>query len=196
MAILIDPPRWPAHGTLFGHLVSDVSLDELHHFAALAGLPPQAFDHDHYDVPSRRYPALLQAGATPVRERELVRRLVDAGLRVRAPEKWPSRERAAASARADWDSLGLPVALRDDLLARWGQPHRHYHDVRHLANCLEALDLLTGATRTTRLAAWFHDAVYLGHPGDDEESSATLAERALTPLLPLTTSWRSPAWSG
>ena len=30
MAILIDPPRWPAHGRLWSHLISDASLDELH----------------------------------------------------------------------------------------------------------------------------------------------------------------------
>ena len=182
--ILIDPPRWPAHGTVFGHLVSDESLEELHGFASRAGLPPQAFDHDHYDVPASRYPALLQAGAIAVRERELVTRLSASGLRVRAPEKWPSREEATAPARLDWASMGLPVELRDSLLTRWGEPHRHYHDVRHLANCLTALDQLGGATRATRLAAWVHDAVYLCHPGDDEESSATLAERTLAPLLP------------
>ncbi|MGO2004190.1 DUF4031 domain-containing protein, partial [Arthrobacter rhombi] len=33
MAILIDPPLWPAHGTVFSHLVSDVSVEELHAFA-------------------------------------------------------------------------------------------------------------------------------------------------------------------
>ena len=38
MAILIDPPAWPAHGTLWSHLVSDSDYDELHAFAALLGL--------------------------------------------------------------------------------------------------------------------------------------------------------------
>src|SRR5436853_198386 len=31
--ILVDRPRWPAHGTRFAHLVSDASTDELHAFA-------------------------------------------------------------------------------------------------------------------------------------------------------------------
>ena len=44
MAILIDPPLWPAHGTVFSHLVSDSSLAELRDFADAAGLPPGAFD--------------------------------------------------------------------------------------------------------------------------------------------------------
>lgn len=85
--ILIDPPRWPAHGTIFSHLISDESLDELHAFAAVNGLPPQAFDHDHYDVPERLYGAVVSAGAEPVSERELIRRLLASGLRVRAPER-------------------------------------------------------------------------------------------------------------
>ena len=36
MSIYIDPPVWPAHGTVFSHLISDVSLAELHEFAAAA----------------------------------------------------------------------------------------------------------------------------------------------------------------
>lgn len=182
MAILIDPPRWPAHGTVFGHLVSDASLDELHDFASRAGLPTRAFDHDHYDVPESRYPALLQAGATLVRERDLVRRLIASGLRVHAPQKAPTRSTALSLATSAWRGLGLPDDLRDDLIRRWVEPHRHYHDIRHLAQCLDALTLLGGATRATTLAAWFHDAVYEGRPGD-EEASANLAERSLGRLV-------------
>jgi len=43
MAVLIDPPRWPAHGTSFSHLVSDDSLEELLVFADAAGVPFRAF---------------------------------------------------------------------------------------------------------------------------------------------------------
>lgn len=186
MAILIDPPRWPAHGTVFGHVVSDSSLDELHSFATRVGLPARAFDHDHYDVPLWRYGTLVEAGALPVGERELVRRLAASGLRVRAPDKTPARPRAHALLLADWDALALPTSLRDDLLARWSEPQRHYHDVRHLASCLSALDALGGAPRPVRLAAWFHDAVYEGRSGEDEEASAHLAHRHLTGLLPTT----------
>ena len=83
MAILIDPPAWPAHGTVFSHLVSDASFEELHDFAARAQLPPRAFDRDHYDVPERRYDDLVALGALPVRSRELVKRLIASGLRRR-----------------------------------------------------------------------------------------------------------------
>lgn len=83
MAILIDPAVWPAHGTVFAHLVSDTSLAELHDFAARNGVESRAFERDHYDVPERIHAELVAAGAVPVSGRELVRALIDAGLRVR-----------------------------------------------------------------------------------------------------------------
>lgn len=83
MTVLIDPPRWPAHGRVFSHLVSDASFAELHAFAAAQGLPERAFDRDHYDVPSERYRTLVAAGAVPVESRELLARLLAAGLRRR-----------------------------------------------------------------------------------------------------------------
>lgn len=183
--ILIDPPAWPAHGTHFGHLVSDASLDELHAFARRTGLPHRGFDHDHYDVPASRYDDLVAAGAVPVASAELVRRLVGSGLRVRPAEKTPTRRVARARLDAAWDALlpGEPW-LRDDLLARWGEPHRRYHDVRHLASCLAALDDLGADDPLVALAVWFHDAVYAGVPGRDEEASAALASERLDAVLP------------
>jgi hypothetical protein len=85
--ILIDQPIWPAHDMLWAHIVSDHSLDELHDFAARAGIPRRAFDHDHYDVPDRKWDELVAMGAHPVGVRELVERLRDSGLRVTQREK-------------------------------------------------------------------------------------------------------------
>ncbi|QTX04689.1 DUF4031 domain-containing protein [Agromyces archimandritae] len=82
MTVLIDTPMWIAHGTLWAHLVSDDSIEELRRFADAQGLPPRAFDLDHYDVPVERYDELVAAGAEPVPTRELVRRLAASGLRV------------------------------------------------------------------------------------------------------------------
>jgi len=87
--ILIDEPVWPAHGTVWAHLVSDESLDELHAFAASAGIPERGFDNDHYDVPQRRWHDLVALGAEPVTGRELLRRLQAAGLRVKQVDKRP-----------------------------------------------------------------------------------------------------------
>ena len=85
--ILIDEPVWPAHDTVWGHLVSDTSLEELHAFAAAAGIPPRGFDNDHYDYPAARREQLIAQGAVPVTGRELLRRLQAAGLRVRQVDK-------------------------------------------------------------------------------------------------------------
>ena len=78
---------WPAHGRLWAHLVSDASLEELHAFAATAGLHPRSFDRDHYDVPEDTVARLIDAGAEPVTGRELVRRLAASGLRVSQRER-------------------------------------------------------------------------------------------------------------
>ncbi|WP_030173224.1 DUF4031 domain-containing protein [Spirillospora albida] len=81
--ILIDPPLWPARGRVWSHMVSDVSFAELHAFAAELGMPPRAFERDHYDVPSELYAAAVALGAEPVGCQELLRRLTKAGLRRR-----------------------------------------------------------------------------------------------------------------
>jgi predicted metal-dependent HD superfamily phosphohydrolase len=81
------------------------------------------------------------------------------------------------------------TAAVDELLARYRQPHRHYHGVAHVLRVLRTLDeLLTdGAVDdpvAVRLAAWYHDAVYdpRGAAGVNEAASAELAARVLPPL--------------
>ncbi len=85
--ILIDPPNAAGRGRLWSHLASDTSYDELHAFARTVGIPERGFDRDHYDVPSEWYDDMLTAGATAVSSRELVSRLVAAGLRRRKPRR-------------------------------------------------------------------------------------------------------------
>lgn len=87
MAILIDDPRWPAHGRLWSHLISDSDLDELHAFAAANGIPRRGFDLDHYDVPDDAHERLVSAGAHAVDGHTLVRALIGSGLRVTARER-------------------------------------------------------------------------------------------------------------
>jgi predicted metal-dependent HD superfamily phosphohydrolase len=76
-------------------------------------------------------------------------------------------------------ALGAHSALRDRLLAAYDEPHRGYHDRRHLAEVLAHVEELAADAPevdrdTVLLAAWFHDAVYDGSR-DDEERSAVLA---------------------
>jgi hypothetical protein len=103
MAILIDPPLWPAHGRLWSHLVSDSSFEELHAFARAHGVPPRGFEGDHYDVPQDHWTALVAAGARPVPGRELLHRLRSAGLRrpKRRGELVLASHTDAAGARVD-----------------------------------------------------------------------------------------------
>ncbi|GGC05366.1 DUF4031 domain-containing protein [Cellulomonas carbonis] len=91
MTVLLDPPLWPRHGRVWGHLVSDSTLDELHALADRAGIPRRAFDLDHYDVPAERYDDLVALGAQLVDSRELVRRLRASGLRVTARDRRAGR---------------------------------------------------------------------------------------------------------
>ena len=95
MTVLIDTPVWPWRGRLWSHLVSDVSYDELHAFVARElGIPRRAFQGDHYDVPEDLYDIAVAAGAQPVGGRELLSRLLAAGLRLKKTRPIP-RSRGA-----------------------------------------------------------------------------------------------------
>ncbi|WP_062645457.1 HD domain-containing protein [Streptomyces maremycinicus] len=75
-----------------------------------------------------------------------------------------------------------PGPYSDDLLARWQEPQRRYHTLTHLTEVLDRVDVLAEHAAdpdVVRLAAWFHDAVYLPDRSENEERSARLAERAL-----------------
>jgi len=64
-------------------MISDTSYAELHDFAAQVGIPPRAFERDHYDVIAERYEAVVTAGAHRATSREIVAMLHRAGLRRR-----------------------------------------------------------------------------------------------------------------
>jgi predicted metal-dependent HD superfamily phosphohydrolase len=92
--------------------------------------------------------------------------------------------------RAWWTlDLGTGPASRDAfdrLLARYREPHRHYHTARHVALVLREVAALVDAVpaddaAAVRLAAFFHDAVYRP-ASDDEVASAALARRELAAL--------------
>lgn len=76
------------------------------------------------------------------------------------------------------------VRAGHDVVARYEEPHRRYHDRRHLAELLAALHALAGegpVPPAVVCAAYFHDAVHDGGD-DDEQRSAELATRVLTGL--------------
>lgn len=80
-----------------------------------------------------------------------------------------------------WQHLGLsgdPVPVFQDLAARYEEPHRAYHNLRHITECLELLDTVPTAP-AVEIALWFHDAVYDPQARDNEERSAELAATCL-----------------
>ena len=94
------------------------------------------------------------------------------------PEAW-IRAAAAVGARSDVAQAGA------DLLGRYAEPHRRYHDLAHLADVLRHVDELADHARdvhVVRMAAWFHDAVYDPTAADNEERSAVLAQTTLAEL--------------
>ncbi len=181
MAILIDPPAWPAHGRLFSHMVSDTSYAELHAFARNHSISLRAFDRDHYDVPDDLYSRLVSGGATPVTGGELTRALIASGLRVPLKER---PEKIRNTLLRQWSEY-FPyfTDLGEHLLEQWEQPYRAYHNSAHLLEMLTVLEKLTPLTAELVLATWLHDIVYDAQPGKDEEASARFARDVGAPLI-------------
>ena len=102
MAILVDAAIWPFRGRRWAHMVSDDSYDELHRFAQSLGIPPRAFQGDHYDVPTEVRARAIAAGAEVVTSEQLVRRLRAAGLRRRSRvPRLPGEDRAVRRSGMD-----------------------------------------------------------------------------------------------
>ena len=97
----------------------------------------------------------------------------------------PPAGQPAEVVRRAWRGLcpredAVTRAVLADLVARWSEPHRRYHDLTHLAEVLTVLPRLPkGNAVPVRLAALFHDAVYRPDVAGtaNEEASAVLLER-------------------
>jgi predicted metal-dependent HD superfamily phosphohydrolase len=87
--------------------------------------------------------------------------------------------------RSTWTALGIPItpallASYDSLIARYSEPHRRYHTVRHLDECFAKLAEIRGEAERpaeVEVALWFHDAIYEQRASDNEARSAELAAR-------------------
>lgn len=100
---------------------------------------------------------------------------------------------AEQTVRDAWQRVAgsrLPHAL-EHLLTRYREPHRHYHDLRHLAAVLAHIDEIAAHTpaagapddlQVVLLAALFHDAVYEPRAADNEAASAALARACASEL--------------
>jgi predicted metal-dependent HD superfamily phosphohydrolase len=83
-------------------------------------------------------------------------------------------------------SDGLPGETKARLRAAYAEPHRRYHDMTHIADCLAELAAVEGLADERRLilayAIWWHDVVYDPTRSDNEPASAALARRDLAAL--------------
>jgi predicted metal-dependent HD superfamily phosphohydrolase len=93
-----------------------------------------------------------------------------------------------------WHRLGVKsdypiIDAYQDILQRYGEPHRKYHNIGHINHCLaefETVRHLALDANALELAIWYHDAVYEIQANDNEERSASLASEVMNNFsLPL-----------
>ena len=82
MTVYVDDAVWPWRGRRWAHLMAD-TLDELHAFAALLGMPRRAFQDRHsgahYDIDAAMREQAIALGALAIsrhHDRELVKRVI------------------------------------------------------------------------------------------------------------------------
>lgn len=99
-------------------------------------------------------------------------------------------DRGTAADPLDVEVEFLTADVRADLVRRWNEPQRRYHNETHLRTVLRAVDTLgedgesfDGAA--VRLAAWFHCAVFDPTGSENNDKSAVFAARELDPAAPV-----------
>lgn len=74
-----------------------------------------------------------------------------------------------------------PTPVYEELAAYYAEPHRHYHTLAHIEQCLRQFDLAAehmDEPDAVEMALWFHDVIYEPAAKDNELRSAQLfAER-------------------
>ena len=96
-------------------------------------------------------------------------------------------DRALARWRETWALLPHPApeAPLRRLAALYAEPHRAYHHLGHVLDCLELArgvrDRLESPV-AVELALWYHDAIYDSRASDNEERSAAFAVAELDAL--------------
>ena len=67
---------------------------------------------------------------------------------------------------------GAANAVTDALFQRYGEAHRHYHNLEHMDHLLSSFDRIGNGSPAIELAIWFHDSVYDPRANDNELKSA------------------------
>lgn len=97
-----------------------------------------------------------------------------------------------------WEAVLRPFALNEgliddlfaDLVERYTEKGRYYHNLHHIQNVLDTVAKLKELVQdetAVQIAAWFHDVIYEMQPSTgggptNEERSALYAAQALQPL--------------
>ncbi len=92
--------------------------------------------------------------------------------------------------RSRWQGLlkpfgenGYVSAGFDDLVGRYSERHRHYHNLHHVSGCLDAFDgiaKLLVDPFAVEAAIWFHDVIYDPRSRKNEARSADYARAYLS----------------
>jgi Uncharacterized protein conserved in bacteria len=83
-------------------------------------------------------------------------------------------QRAFAAAK-----LAVPKGVFEALADRYREPHRAFHTLQHIGECLNFLKQVRSAPPAAALALWFHDAVFDPQRSDNEERSAAWAKTVI-----------------
>lgn len=84
-----------------------------------------------------------------------------------------------------WDRIAPghdPYPYLTEITQRYAEPHRHYHTLEHVADCLmtyQEVSYLLDDPEAVECAIWYHDIIYDVTRGDNEEQSAILAGERL-----------------
>jgi predicted metal-dependent HD superfamily phosphohydrolase len=83
-----------------------------------------------------------------------------------------------------WQTLGASPLIRlyNEVIAKYDESHRYYHNKQHLTECLEKfteLRHLSENPAAIELALWFHDAIYDPLRHDNEQLSAAWARSSV-----------------
>ncbi len=92
-----------------------------------------------------------------------------------SPERWTKLWREL-SAKSD------ALAVYQELTSLYSEAHRHYHNLQHIAECLDEFDSVRALAHeplAVELAIWSHDAIYDTRGPDNEEKSAELGKRRI-----------------
>jgi predicted metal-dependent HD superfamily phosphohydrolase len=94
---------------------------------------------------------------------------------------WPDQDRWLQLWKAA-GATGDGALWYERLTQAYAEPQRHYHNQRHIAECLAEFDSARHLAQQpigVEFALWFHDAVYDPKASDNEEQSAALARDCL-----------------